>query len=117
MPGFFQKFKSGFARTVAALSDKTRGLFGGRKLDAASLAELEDALYTADFGVETTAEIMAEIKAAYRRDPELQGRQAAGHGHIRLPRLLGAVAGDVREGVEHQAHNEREDAERDRELE
>jgi fused signal recognition particle receptor len=95
MPGFFQKFKSGFARTVAALSDKTRGLFGGRKLDAASLAELEDALYTADFGVETTAEIVAEVAAAYRRDPELRGRQAAEIGAAVLRRVLAGSEGTL----------------------
>jgi fused signal recognition particle receptor len=93
MAGFFQKFKSGFARTVSAISVKTRGLFGGRKLDAASLEELEEALYTADFGVETTAEIVAEIATAYRKDPELRGRQAAEIGAAVLRRALAGSEG------------------------
>ncbi len=71
MLGLFRKFKDGLAKTVAAIAQKTRGLFGGRKIDAASLEQLEEALYTADFGVETTGEILAEIKRAYACDPEL----------------------------------------------
>ena len=88
MPGFFQKFKSGFAKTVSAITAKTRGLFSGRRIDAASLADLEEALYTADFGVDTTAEIVAEISAAYRKDPELRGRQAGEIGAAVLRRAL-----------------------------
>lgn len=88
MRAFFNKFKDGFSRTVSAIATKTRGLFGGRKIDAASLDELEEALYTADFGVETTNEILAEIKKAYGDDKELQGRQAAEIGAAVLQRVL-----------------------------
>ena len=77
MFSIFKKFKDGLTKTVSAIAAKTHGLFGGRKIDAASLDELEEALYTADFGVETTTEILGEIKAAYKNDPALQGRQAA----------------------------------------
>jgi fused signal recognition particle receptor len=88
MRAFFNKFKDGFSRTVSAITAKTRGLFGGRKIDAASLDELEEALYTADFGVETTNEILAEIKKAYGDDKDLQGRQAAEIGAAVLKRVL-----------------------------
>lgn len=93
MFGLFKKFKDGLAKTVAAISSKTRGLFGGRKIDAASLDELEEALYTADFGVETTNEILAEIKKAYGSDKELQGRQAAEIGAAVLKRVLAGAEG------------------------
>jgi fused signal recognition particle receptor len=93
MISLFKKFKAGLAKTFTAIAARTHGLFGGRRIDAASIAELEDALYAADFGVETTAEIMAEIKAAYRRDPELQGRQAAEIGAAVLRRVLAGSAG------------------------
>lgn len=88
MFSLFKKFKDGLTRTVSAIAAKTHGLFGGRRIDAASLEELEEALYTADFGVETTGEILAEIKAAYRQDPALQGRQAAEIGAAVLERVL-----------------------------
>lgn len=88
MFALFKKFKAGLTRTVAEIASKTHGLFGGRKIDAASLDELEEALYTADFGVETTTEILGEIKAAYKQDKELQGRQAAEIGAAVLRRVL-----------------------------
>ncbi|HVU34014.1 MAG TPA: signal recognition particle-docking protein FtsY [Opitutaceae bacterium] len=95
MKGFFQKFKDGFAKTVSAIASKTRGLFGGRRIDAASLEELEEALYTADFGVETTEEILGEIKNAYGRDHELQGKAAAEIGATVLRRVLAGSEGTL----------------------
>lgn len=93
MFGLFKKFKEGFSKTVSAIATKTRGLFGGRKIDASSLDELEEALYTADFGVETTDEILAEIKQAYGKDKELQGKQAAEIGAAVLTRVLEGAEG------------------------
>jgi len=95
MFGLFKKFKDGLAKTVAAISEKTRGLFGGRKIDASSLETLEEALYGADFGVQTTEEILEEIKAAYRKDKDLQGRQAAEIGAAVLQRVLAASEGKL----------------------
>jgi len=94
MFGLFKKFKDGFAKTVAAISAKTSGLFGGRAIDASSLETLEEALYTADFGVATTEEILVEIKAAYKKDKDLRGQQAAAIGATVLRRVL---AGSERE--------------------
>ena len=95
MFGLFKKFKDGLAKTVAAISEKTRGLFGGRKIDASSLETLEEALYGADFGVQTTEEILEEIKAAYRKDKDLQGRQAAEIGAAVLQRVLAGSEGKL----------------------
>jgi fused signal recognition particle receptor len=100
MLGFFKKFKDGFAKTVSAISEKTRGLFGGRKIDASSLETLEEALYTADFGVETTEEILTEIKAAYKKDKELQGQQAAAIGAAVLRRVLAGSEGVLDGGAQ-----------------
>ena len=95
MFGLFKKFKDGFAKTVSAIATKTHGLFGGRKIDATSLEELEEALITADFGVETTAEILAEIKAAYQKDATLQGQQVAAIGAAVLRRVLAGSEGTL----------------------
>lgn len=95
MFGLFKKFKDGFSKTVAAIAHKTHGLFGGRKIDASSLDELEEALYTADFGVETTEEILEEIKRAYRKDPELKGQAAAEIGARVLERALAGSEGKL----------------------
>lgn len=95
MFGVFKKFKDGFSKTVSAISRKTHGLFGGKKIDASSLEELEEALYTADFGVETTEEILAEIKRAYRKDPDLKGQDAAEIGAVVLERVLAGSEGQL----------------------
>ena len=95
MFSIFRKFKDGLTKTVAAIAARTHGLFGGRRIDAASLDELEEALYTADFGVETTTEILEEIKTAYRKDPELKGQQAAAIGATVLRRVLAGSEGKL----------------------
>lgn len=91
----FQKFKEGLRRTTPAFRSffgKLGGVFG-KKLDEASLAELEEALYGADFGVETTEEILAEIRKAYRSNKELHGREAAAIGAAVLKRVLAGAEG------------------------
>jgi fused signal recognition particle receptor len=95
MLSLFRKFKEGLSKTVSAIATRTHGLFGGRSIDASSLEELEEALYAADFGVETTTEIIAGIKEASRRDPSLKGRQAAGIGAEVLRRVLSGSEGSL----------------------
>jgi fused signal recognition particle receptor len=93
MFSILRKFKDGLAKTVAVITQKTHALFGGRKIDAASLDELEEALYTADFGVATTTEILDEIKLAHLKDPELRGQDAAVIGAAVLRRVLAGSEG------------------------
>lgn len=90
-----KKFREGLAKTVSAISSKTHGLFGGRRIDASSLESLEEALFAADFGVETTAEILGEIKLAVRKDDGLEGRKAAAIGAEVLRRALSGSEGTV----------------------
>jgi fused signal recognition particle receptor len=96
MFGLFKKFKDGLAKTVAAIAETTRGVFGGRTIDASSLETLEEALFTADFGVATTEEVLTEIKAAYKKDPELRGQQAAAIGAAVLRRVLAGSEGELK---------------------
>ena len=98
MFGLFKKFKEGFAKTVSVIAAKTHGLFGGRKIEVSSIEELEEALITADFGVETTAEILTEIKAAYKKDASLHGQQAAAIGAAVLTRVLAGSEGVLETG-------------------
>ena len=99
MLSLFSKFKDGLTKTVTAITVQTHGLFGGRKIDPASLAELEEALYTADFGVETTTEILEEIKSACRQDADLKGQQAAAIGAAVLRRVLAGAEGKLEGGA------------------
>ena len=71
------------------------GIFLAGKLDANALEELEEALYTADFGHETVEEIIEEIKRAYKADKEIRGEDAAKIGAIVLARVLEGAEGKV----------------------
>jgi fused signal recognition particle receptor len=97
MLSIFRKFKGGLAKTVEVITQKTHALFGGRKIDAASLGELEEALYTADFGVATTTEILDEIKRAHQLEQELRGQEAAAIGAAVLRRVLTGSEGRLEE--------------------
>ena len=91
MKSFFSKFKEGLKRSTPTFYKafgKVGGLFAGKTIDADTLDELEEALYTADFGVETTEEILEAIRESYRKDKELQGQEAARIGASVLDKAL-----------------------------
>lgn len=91
MRSFFKKFAEGLKKTTPTFHKvfgKVGGIFSGAKLDQDSLDELEEALYGADFGVETATEIMDEIQAAYKKDKNLRGQDAAAIGASVLRRVL-----------------------------
>lgn len=54
---------------------------------------LEEALYGADFGVETTEEILEEIQSAYKKNKELKGQEALEIGRSVLVEALSGAAG------------------------
>jgi fused signal recognition particle receptor len=61
--GWFQRLKSGLSRTSSKLSEGITGLFTKRKLDAATLEELEDLLIQSDLGVETAMRISQSLSS------------------------------------------------------
>lgn len=58
---WFQRLKSGLTRTSSKLTEGITGLFTKRKLDGATLEDLEDLLIQADLGVETSGRIIERI--------------------------------------------------------
>ncbi|MEX0324685.1 MAG: signal recognition particle-docking protein FtsY [Puniceicoccaceae bacterium] len=94
MRSFFSKFKEGLKRSTPTFYKafgKVGGLFAGKTIDADTLDELEEALYTADFGVETTEEVLDAIREAWRKNKDLQGEQAARIGsHVLEEALQGS---------------------------
>lgn len=99
LSSILQKFKEGFRKT-ARLFGSLGGIFS-KKLDATSIDELEEALYGADFGVETTQEILGEIKTAYAKNKELHGRDAAEIGRRVLTRVLAGAEATFTPAPEH----------------
>lgn len=101
MKAFFSKFKEGLKKSTPTFQKafgKVGGLFGGKKIDAATIDELEEALYTADFGVETTEEVLDAIREAYRTDKDLRGQEAARIGTRVLGNVLGGSEGRFEAG-------------------
>ena len=87
MLSLFRKFKKGLERTGQAVADKVGGVFGRAHISPEDIEELEEALYGADFGPETTAEIIDEVQAALRADKELRGADAAAAGAVNASRM------------------------------
>ncbi|HXF53587.1 MAG TPA: signal recognition particle-docking protein FtsY [Hyphomicrobiaceae bacterium] len=58
---WFQRLKSGLTKTTAELSQGLAGVFTKRKLDAATLDEIEEVLIRADLGLDTAARIVEAL--------------------------------------------------------
>jgi len=66
--GFLEKFKQGLAKTKEVFTAPLKKIFSAfRKLDEATLAEIEEALITADFGVDASGKIMDALRVAYKK--------------------------------------------------
>lgn len=72
----FSKFKKSLQKTTKRLSGTIGAIFGLKELDESSIESIAEALYGADFGVETTTEIIDTLKSAYRKEKSLRGRDA-----------------------------------------
>ncbi len=99
MSNFFGFFKKGFSKTA----DRVATIFGQAQLDEDSIEELEEMLYTADFGVETTEEVIDTIRSAYKKDKSFREKSAGEIGAEVLIRQLEGSEGQLKKG-EHQPH-------------
>jgi fused signal recognition particle receptor len=96
MFSLFKKFKDGLTRTAQTLGASVGGMMGLRPVDASTLESLEESLYAADFGVETTEEILGEIRSAMKRERSLQGKEASAIGAGVLKRVLEGSEGVIK---------------------
>ena len=73
---FFQKIKTGLAKTRSVVGDALLSLIGrGRAIDQAFLDDLEDILLKADIGVAKSEEIVAELKRRYKAGEVAPGQE------------------------------------------
>ena len=91
--GIFSKFKAGFSKGANAIRD-VLGTLAGRRLDQASLDQLEEVLYESDFGVETTEQILDEVREAHRTDKNLRGQDVADIAQTALMKALDGSEGE-----------------------
>ena len=101
MRSFFRKFKQGLKNQTPPFHRAFENIFSGAKLDSESLEELEDILYSADFGVETVEEIIAAIQDAYKSDKEIRSQAAAQIGATVLTDALKGAEGHLEIGNKH----------------
>jgi fused signal recognition particle receptor len=95
MMGLFEKFKTGLKKSTPTFFraiSKVGNLFGGSRLSADDLGQLEEALYEADFGVATTTEILNAVQEAHKREKALRGQD--------IVRIAASVLSRILEGAE-----------------
>jgi fused signal recognition particle receptor len=69
-PTLFERLKEGLSKSAGSLGENLTGIFTKKKLDAAVVAELEDALIRADMGTASAATLSAAV-ARGRYDKEI----------------------------------------------
>ena len=100
---WFQRLKAGLTKSSSRLSQNISGIFTKRKLDAATLEELEDTLIEADLGVETAMRI-AEALAKGRFNKEISADEVRAVLAAEVERTLAPVARPLSLQGDHRPH-------------
>ena len=67
--GFFDKLKQGLTKTKESINDKINNVFSNfRKVDEELLEELEEALIMSDMGVETSTQILSNLREKIKKE-------------------------------------------------
>ena len=89
--GWFARLASGLKRSSDQLSGSITSVFTKRKLDAATLEELEDVLIQADLGIETATAITEALRRD-RFDKDVSGEDVREVLASEVEKVLGPVA-------------------------
>ncbi len=89
--GWFRRLKDGLARTSTRIAEGIGAIFTKRKLDAATLDELETLLIQADLGVATAEELVAGLRRE-RFGQEVSAEEVREHLAREIARMLEPVA-------------------------
>jgi fused signal recognition particle receptor len=98
--GIISKFKSGFKKGADALQNAFTKAVGRDVLDEEDLLDLEEAFYQSDFGVETTEEIISNIREAHRNEKHFRGEDANKIAREILRRILEGSEGVLSDSLE-----------------
>lgn len=88
---FFQRMKEGLSRSTRTISDGITGIFTKKKLDRATLDELEELLIGADLGLDTAADIVAAVGKG-RHDKEVTAEEIRAIVAGEISKVLAPVA-------------------------
>ena len=95
MFSIFKKFKDGLKKTAQGALGGILDLFS-KKISESDIDFIEETLYGADFGWDTTSDITEAIRNAYKREKELRGKDAAQIGSDVLSRILDGSEGELK---------------------
>ncbi|TDR93201.1 signal recognition particle-docking protein FtsY [Enterovirga rhinocerotis] len=89
--GWFRRLTDGMRRTSSAIGESVTSLFTKKKLDRATLEDLEDVLVGADLGVETATKITQAISAG-RYDREIEPAEVKAIMAAEIEKVLAPIA-------------------------
>ncbi len=88
---FFQRMKEGLSRSTRTISEGITGIFTKKKLDRATLDELEELLIAADLGIDTAASV-ADAVGKDRYDKEVTPEEIRSIVASEISKVLAPVA-------------------------
>jgi fused signal recognition particle receptor len=100
---WWQKLKSGLSRTSSQLSTGISALLTKRKLDAATLEDLEDLLVQADLGLPTAMQIVSALKRE-RYNTDISDEEVRAVLASEVEKVLAPVAKPLEIGADHHPH-------------
>lgn len=100
---WFQRLRQGLSRTSAQLTGQIAALFTKRKLDEATLEELEDLLIQADLGVETAMRI-TDTLSSERYGKDVTGEDVTRIMASEITKVLKPVAKPLELDLSHKPH-------------
>lgn len=100
---WFQRLRAGLSRTSAQLTGQIASLFTKRKLDDATLQDLEDLLIQADLGVETALRI-TDTLASERYGKDVTGEDVGRIMAGEITKVLEPVAKPLELDLTHKPH-------------
>ena len=100
---WFQRLREGLSRTSSQLTGQIAGLFTKRKLDDATLQDLEDLLIQADLGVETALRITGTL-ASERYGKDVTGADVSRIMASEITKVLSPVAKPLALDLAHKPH-------------
>ncbi|MDK1490961.1 signal recognition particle-docking protein FtsY [Sinorhizobium sp. 7-81] len=100
---WYQRLRRGLARTSSQLTGQITSLFTKRKLDEATLQDLEDLLIQADLGVETAMRI-TDTLASERYGKDVSGEDVSRIMAGEITKVLAPVAKPLELDLSHKPH-------------
>ena len=87
--GFFDKLKQGLTKTKESINDKINNVFSNfRKVDEELLEELEEALIMSDMGVETSTQIISNLREKIKKEKIEESEQVKGALREEIEKIL-----------------------------